>query len=553
MLQELLRLSQDGRRVYMSIVPKSDSSSPEVDKSHILNWLSSHKVDNYFRFEDTIESVLTTLNTPSENWQGEPEDVVVAEKRDATVDARLAEDKMSANLIVNGACGGNQVKGPDLLAALKAANIVRGIKKQTLQKLLIASGRLKPGEYLDVPVAFGKEPIPGEDSRIAFLVEDASSRILKPRDKGDGTVDMRDLGEMITVKQGQPLAKLIPATKGYEGFTVTGEVLATEPGKDKPLKVYDGSEVSRKDPNVVIASIAGMPLLHDDGVEVDNALSLKSVTVATGHVNFEGSVVINGDVNAGMKVTATGSVTVGGVVESATIVAGGDIVVQNGVIGRQVQSDSDINCSLSSQGSIVAKFAQYATLKAKDNIHLNLHAMHCMTEAGKQLTVFDPTKRNGTLSGGRHDVGESITVVVLGATAGAQTYVRAFNQLGVLQQELVEINKTLEDEQEQLMKVKDAEMKLLQQPAAKRPPELIERLVSTKSHLFERLSELKAAIEAQEAEIAANYRTNKVSALKSCFSGVHCQIGDDTLLVNSEHGPSVLISDGRKVQLAPLG
>ncbi len=231
------------------------------------------------------------------------------------------------------------------------------------------------------------------------MIEDPADRIRRPKERDDGTVDMRDLGEMMMVKQGQPLAKLIAETPGYEGFTVTGSVLSTSPGKPMTLAAHEGSEFSNKDPNILIATIAGIPRLQKDGVAVDDALSLDVVDVNTGHVNFEGSVVIKGDVEVGMKVTASGTVTVGGVVESATITAGADIIVQNGIIGRQVAADSDINCILVADGNIVAKFAQYATLCANQNLELTLHAMHCHTQVGQSIMISDATKRKGTLAG----------------------------------------------------------------------------------------------------------------------------------------------------------
>lgn len=63
--------------------------------------------------------------------------------------------------------------------------------------------------------------------------------------------------------------------------------------------------------------------------------------------------------------------------------------------------------------------------------------------------------------------------------------------------------KELEHEHEQLMKVKDAEMKLLQQPPNKRPDELIERLAWTKTHHFERIAELKAKMESSASELSS--------------------------------------------------
>ncbi len=110
-----------------------------------------------------------------------------------------------------------------------------------------------------MPVAFGRQPVAGEDAHIVYLIEDPADRIRRPKERDDGTVDMRDLGEMMMVKQGQPLAKLIAETPGYEGFTVTGSVLSTSPGKPMTLAAHEGSEFSNKDPNILIATIAGIP------------------------------------------------------------------------------------------------------------------------------------------------------------------------------------------------------------------------------------------------------------------------------------------------------
>lgn len=549
MLQQLLRLSNDGRRVYMTVVPKADQDAPHIEKKHIVDWLVDHKVANFFRFEETIEAVLDKINASNDEWKGEPDDVVVAERRDASVSARFDDEKMTAFLRVNGACGGNTIKGNDLLSALKSAQIIRGVKKQTLQKLLTASARLKPGEYLEVPIASGKWPIPGDDSKLAYLVQDSKSRVLRPQERDDGTVDMRDLGKMITVQEGQPIAKRIPPTNGIEGFRVTGEILPTTPGKELPLKLYPGSKYSSNDENVIVAEVAGLPILHPDGVEVDNALCMKSVTVATGHVDFEGSVIINGDVNAGMKVNATGSITVGGVVESANLVAGGDIIIHNGILGRQVQSEKEITTSLTANGSVVAKFAQYASIEAKGDITISQHAMHCRTYTEKNLVVCDENKRSGSLTGGTHVAHCGVKVLTLGASSGVHTYVHAFTGLGNLMEQTLNLSKELDHEHEQLIKVKDAEMKLLQQPANKRPEELIERLAWTKTHHFERIAEIKAKMENRSSELSTLYGRYFIEVFKNSFPGVHCQIGDNTINLQNETGPCRFVTNGKEIKI----
>ncbi|PCE65269.1 MULTISPECIES: DUF342 domain-containing protein [Salinivibrio] len=548
MLDEILRISQDGQRVYLSIGGHHQGDEP-VDKHQIKDWLVANKVGSFFCFDDTIQSALAKLNDSAEH--DESEEIIIAESRDATVEARIADDKMTAYLVVNGACGGSGLKANDILSTLREANIVRGIKKPTLQKLLSASGRLKPGEYLDVPVAFGRQPVPGEDAHIVYLIEDPADRVRRPRERDDGRVDMRDLGEMVMVKNGQPLAKLVPETAGYEGFTVTGSVLPTTPGKPMALNAHDGSEFSNKDPNILVATMAGIPRLLDDGVAVDDALSLDAVDVGTGHVNFEGSVVIKGDVEVGMKVTATGTVTVGGVVESCTITAGGDIIIQNGIIGRQVASDSEINCTLVAEGNIVAKFAQYATLCANNNLELTLHAMHCQTHVGKSLMIADATKRKGTLAGGKHEVGEKVEAVIIGASAGAHTYIHCFSRLALLKREVVDLNKQWEEKKAQLNRIKAAEAKLEALPAQKRDAAMVERITTTRDHLFEEIDNIEHEIEVTDAQIAAGYRESTIVATKSLLSRVHCTIGEEKHSVDSEHGPSILMYENAKIQLKP--
>ncbi len=552
MLQQLLRLSSDGRRVYMTVIPKADENTPQIEKKHIVEWLIDQKVASFFRFEDTIVKVLEKINASKDEWKGEPDDVVIAERRDATVSARFDEQKMTAFLRVNGACGGNPIKGNDLLASLKEAQIVRGVKKQTLQKLLTASARLKPGEYLEAPIAAGKCPIPGEDSKLAYLVQDSKARILRPQEREDGTVDMRDLGKMVTVSEGQPLAKRIPPTKGIEGFRVDGKVLPTTPGKDIPLRLFPGSDFSSNDENIVIATTSGMPILHPEGVEVDNAVCMKSVTVATGHVDFEGSVVINGDVNAGMRVSATGSITVGGVVETAFLEAGGDIIIHNGILGKQLQGDQEITTRMRAKGSVIVKFAQYAHIEAEGDIIISQHAMHCTTRTNSNLYICDQTQRTGTLTGGNHVARCGVKVVTLGATSGVVTRVHAFTGLEAMMTDTIQLGKELESEHEQLMKVKDAEMKLLQQPANKRPEALIERLAWTKTHHFERIAEIKAKMDSSSSELNSLYRSHTIDVLKHCFPGVYCQIGESTLPVTNELGACRLVTNGKEVYPEPL-
>ena len=61
--------------------------------------------------------------------------------------------------------------------------------------------------------------------------------------------------------------------------------------------------------------------------------------MASGNIQFDGSVVIQGDVAKGMSVKATGDIEVAGIVEMASLEAGGNITVKSGVIGALGKKD----------------------------------------------------------------------------------------------------------------------------------------------------------------------------------------------------------------------
>ena len=52
------------------------------------------------------------------------------------------------------------------------------------------------------------------------LVPNALDRILRPKVTDDDIADMRDLGDIITVKQGTPILERIAPTEGRPGYDI---------------------------------------------------------------------------------------------------------------------------------------------------------------------------------------------------------------------------------------------------------------------------------------------------------------------------------------------
>ncbi|MGJ4748898.1 flagellar assembly protein A, partial [Leptospira sp. SA-E8] len=156
-----------------------------------------------------------------------------------------------------------------------------------------------------------------------------------PQVNEQGLIDFRELGEIPFVQPGTPLMRRHPATLGVAGCDVRGNPVNPTPGADIPYAtVLKGVRFAPGDPNVLEAEIKGQPVHVENGMLVEDLLSLETVDMDSGNVSFDGSIQIKGDVMANMKVKVTGNIIIGGTVEGAELEAGGDIQIGRGVIAH---------------------------------------------------------------------------------------------------------------------------------------------------------------------------------------------------------------------------
>ncbi len=320
--------------VIQSLIEKSEYSHLELNISNIRNAIAE------------LNSVLKPLQ---KDKTGREIRYQVLERKDATIEIKIDDDDMSASAEITTALGGKNLTAKDILNSAQAAGVKKGFVKEGLIRLAQKSITEPEGILLKEVIAQGKIPINGSDARIKLLVQCAQDRILRPKERDDGTVDMRDLGDIICVRAGEPLAQIIPFTEGVKGYTVKGVLLEPNPGEDIEMTAGEGTIISPKNKNVLISTLVGLPRSINNGIAIDEVYKLKNVDVTTGHIKFEGSVIIDGDVCEGMKVVAKGDITIGGFVESAYLEAGGDITIIGGIIGKKQEvedlSKSDITMS----------------------------------------------------------------------------------------------------------------------------------------------------------------------------------------------------------------
>ena len=124
---------------------------------------------------------------------------------------------------------------------------------------------LERGEADAVLFCQGREPEQGLDATFEPLV---SQQVFSgPKVDENDKVDYFDLQDFTIVTEGAQLMRRVAATTGVSGFDILGAPITAKPGEDSSFMDLPGTAISPDDPNLLIATKKGHPILHDKGVE----------------------------------------------------------------------------------------------------------------------------------------------------------------------------------------------------------------------------------------------------------------------------------------------
>lgn len=513
---------------------------------------------NNANIKNAIAELNDVLKPLQENQTGREITYQILERVDATISITIDDDEMGASAEIIAAQGGKHLSAKAILGAAQEAGVKKGFSKEELIKLAQLAAKEEPTNQVTLQIASGKLPIDGKDAEIKPLVESAQSRILRPKKREDGSVDMRDLGDIICVKVGDPLAKKVPLTTGKQGYTVTATPLIPEPGNDVSLVSGDGTAISAKDENVLVSQKVGLPKVIPNGMEVDEIYKIKDVNIASGNINFTGSVIIEGDVNEGMKVIASGDVTIGGFVESAMIEAGGDVTISGGVIGRKHDiektkiTDLNMSVSVNAKGNVFAKYCQYAQINSGKDIRIENQLLHSLINVHGSLKVGADDKLDGTLIGGFIKAGTSVSAGIVGATAGSNTIISFEHKITKYKDQLHEVESRLKFDKDKTTELKVASDKLKKLPKNKANPDMLAKVISTYQFHAKRMGEILFEKEKLENTIQAYMESVSIKATEKLYHGVQLIVGDFNDRSRREYGPSRMIYKERKIHIEPI-
>ena len=480
------------------------------------------------------------------------------ERIDATITVSIDSDEMGASAEIVTAKGGKHLSAKAILDAAKEAGVKKGFSKENLIKLAQTAAQEEPSTIVKREIARGREAVRGKDARIKHLVESAQDRILRPKEREDGSVDMRDLGDIICVKVGEPLAQKLPLTDGIEGYTVTGTPLHPDKGDDTTLVAGEGTAISPKNTNVLISTLVGQPKIIENGMTVDETYQINNVDVSTGHIDFQGSVIIAGDVSEGMRVIATGDISVGGFVESAVLEAGGDITITSGIIGRKQDvensdiTDFQMSAQITAKGKIYAKYGQYAEIKSSSDIRIENQLMHSLVDVKGNLHIGSEDKPNGKLIGGLIQASQIVAAGYIGATAGSKTTIEFKHKVDEFKEQLVVLDEQIQVENEKTTELQVARDKLKKLPPEQQNKEVLTKVVTTYQYHAGRMGEMVNEREDLEKQMQEYMCSVYVEATEKLYQHVELRVGDFSDRTKREYPPSRMKYRERKIHIDPI-
>ncbi|CCQ12450.1 conserved protein of unknown function [Pseudoalteromonas luteoviolacea B = ATCC 29581] len=494
---------------------------------------------------DLIHANIGKLFNPSNNQA--KDSLVVAMAADAEMSVYIDENNMLAEARLTTARGGKMISMDQALEIIEQAGVTRGVNQSALDSFLGQQLELPSGSAYSAIVAHGQRPKDGLDARFVRLCMTAQDRILSPQEKEGGKVDMRNLGAIITVNPGTPLMKRIPATQGEEGFTVFGDVLDPKPGKELELEVCDGTRLDPNDANLLIADAKGVPVALARGIRIDDVLCYDNIDVTTGHVEFDGSVIVSGDIKDGMKVKASGDITVIGFVESAQVECEGALTIVLGAIGRKRLDGEAFSCHLKAKRTISIGYAQYCNIHSDQDLFIDRQALHCDLSARRLIRVGKGENPRGKIIGGNILDALRIETGELGAPSGTKTRIsiaQNWHALREKQLQFTEFEKVLAAKAQALGQAKQ---KANQAPPSQKRDAYLEKLVNSEKQLGLHLARNRRNVALVKQKMNALLKTTRVKVNELMHPGVELKIARDVKLFSRIYPPHLLALDEGKI------
>lgn len=380
--------------------------------------------------------------------------------------------------------GGALLTKDDIVSEMVRSGVKYGVAEANIEAFL------KNRQYEEtIIIAEATPQVEGSDAVITYFFNTDLTQ--KPKVNEDGSVDFHHLDVISSVSAGDLLAELTPAVQGKPGIDVCGGLLRPVKVKQRILRVGKNIKLS-EDGLKAYSEVNGHATVEGEQVFVSNMYEVPAnVDPSTGDIEYEGNVLVHGNVLAGFSIKAKGDIVVEGVVEGANLQAGGHIILKRGIQGM----DRGI---LKANGNVISRFIESATVEAGGYVSADA-IMHSNVSAKGDITVDG---KKGFITGGTIRSGNMVSAKTIGSSMGTVTNIEVGIEPAIKEEyhSLGKEQETLKDEQEKNMQILMALAKRIK---------LGEKLSPDKLLQFKKANEAKDTMSRREEEITERMKVLK--------------------------------------------
>lgn len=284
------------------------------------------------------------------------------------------EDMPESNRIMVNCLHSKPIEKPftvqEIIEYVNSQKIVYGIDREMLERAIE-----KPGK--EFTIARGKPYIPGKDGWVEDLVPEDNTGA---PDEGEGIIRDRSIR---MVKENQRIARLHLSKEGEKGISVNG--IEVSPPKPKEARLIAGPGTKYENSGMVlVADREGRLEKNKNKFSVLPVYAVEGDADAKeGYIKFKGDVLIRGNVMDGMKVQAKGKIEIFGFAANSTLIAGGEIIVHNNLVGCVVKAGGN----------------ELLFQKAKDDLNVMEGNLRKFIKAAKSLKLSVQKNKQNTSDG----------------------------------------------------------------------------------------------------------------------------------------------------------
>ena len=254
----------------------------------------------------------------------------------------------------------------DILKKCKDLKIIHGIDVDLALEQLKSSSE---------PIIFAKCTKPKYEEDISFRWGVDLKDIYKPNIDANDNANYKDLNQFIQLAKDQKIVSINKPIMKEPGIDIFGNKIDFLP-INAFFQIGNNITIS-EDKLSLIANIDGCLFIKSGVLHVDDVYQIRGdVDFHTGNIDFNGDVIIGGDVKSGFQIISKGNIYVNGTVESSDLRSNeGSVFIKNGIQGKN-------NCSIKAQkGSVFTGYVQNASIECGSLFHAQNYVIDSKIES----------------------------------------------------------------------------------------------------------------------------------------------------------------------------